>query len=102
MLWQRADYPENGRQIDDRRGNAASTCAIDSLTLGGISKAAGGIHNGVGDEMKLDQATIKWIESAIGDIAHGEVRLILCDKQIVKIIAEDHKMSIRALDEKHK
>jgi len=52
--------------------------------------------------MKLDQATIKWIESAIGDIAHGEVRLILCDKQIVKIIAEDHKMSIRALDEKHR
>ena len=52
--------------------------------------------------MKLSQIDIEWIESAMGDIAHGEVRLIICDKQIVKIIAEDHKMSIRALDEKHK
>ena len=51
--------------------------------------------------MKLSQINIEWIESAIGNIAHGEVRLILCDKQIVKIIAEDHKMSIRTIDKKH-
>ena len=50
---------------------------------------------------KLSQKDIEWIESAIRDIAYGEVRLILCDKQIVKIIAEDHKMSTRTLDKKH-
>ena len=59
------------------------------------------MHDTAGEEMKLDQETIEWIESAIGDIAHGEVRLIICDKQIVKIIAEDHKMSIRTLDKKY-
>ena len=41
--------------------------------------------------MKLDPDTIAWIEEALGEIVHGEARLIVCDKQIVKIIIEQHK-----------
>jgi hypothetical protein len=42
--------------------------------------------------LKLDAETIAWIESAIGEIIHGEVILIIHEKRIVKIITEDRRV----------
>ena len=41
--------------------------------------------------MELNQAAIEWIRRAVEHIHYGEARLIISDKQIVKIITEDHK-----------
>ncbi len=53
--------------------------------------------------MKLDAETIAWIEAATGDIAHGEVIMIIHEKRIVKIITEDRRIhGCRALDSEGK
>ena len=48
--------------------------------------------------MKLDPETIAWIENAIGDKRHGEIRLILCEGTIGKIITEEHRLLEKAVD----
>ena len=48
--------------------------------------------------MKLDRETIAWIEKAIGDMRHGEVRLILCEGIIGKIITEEHRLLEKAAE----
>lgn len=50
--------------------------------------------------MKLDRSTIVWIETAIGKIRHGEVRLIICEGIVTKILTEDHRVQERTVDEK--
>jgi len=50
--------------------------------------------------MKLDQETIKWIEEALSGIKHGEVRLIISEKHIVKILTEDHKEHLKKVVDK--
>lgn len=44
--------------------------------------------------MKLDAQTIAWIEAVAAEMAHGEIRLIVCDKQVVKIITEDRRIHV--------
>ena len=51
--------------------------------------------------MKLDQETIEWIERALAGVKHGEVRLIISEKHIVKILTEDHREhSKKCIDKK--
>lgn len=45
--------------------------------------------------MKLDQQTITWIEAVAGEMAHGDITLVVCDKQVVKIITEDRRVHVR-------
>lgn len=45
--------------------------------------------------MKLDQQTIIWIEEVTGNMAHGVIQLVVCDKQITKIITEDRRIHVR-------
>jgi len=58
------------------------------------------MYDGAGEEMKLDQETIKWIEEALSGIKHGEVRLIISEKHIVKILTEDHKEHLKKVVDK--
>jgi len=51
--------------------------------------------------MKLDSQTITWIDAIAGEMAHGNITLVICDKQVVKIITEDRRVHVRkALDRK--
>ena len=48
--------------------------------------------------MKLDQDTIKWIEKALGDMRHGEARLIICEGVVSKIMTEEHRLHEKTID----
>lgn len=48
--------------------------------------------------MKLTTEEIRWIETVLDNIAHGEARLIICDKRIAKIITEAHKIHEKPID----
>lgn len=52
--------------------------------------------------MKLTSEEIQWIESVLDNIAHGEARLIICDKRIAKIITEAHRIHEKPVDRKCK
>ena len=48
--------------------------------------------------MKLDLKTVAWIESAIGDMSYGHVHLVISDRQIVKVLTEEHRCVSKAVD----
>ncbi|HUV09153.1 MAG TPA: transposase zinc-binding domain-containing protein [Spirochaetia bacterium] len=75
----------------DRKLFSELSRLIFDLIRGYFTEAAGSRDGGAGEEMKLDQTIIQWIESALNGIKHGEVRLIISEKRIVKIITEDHR-----------
>lgn len=55
---------------------------------------------GVELKRQLTQEEIDWIDSVLENIAHGEIRLIICEKRIVKILTEVHKIYEKPLDRK--
>ena len=97
----RRQAPEDGRLFSGSRDDAAGAGAVDPHQMGGVYKAARRVHGGAGEEMKLDQETIEWIERALTGVRHGEIRLIISEKHIVKILTEDHKEhSKKSVDKK--
>ena len=48
--------------------------------------------------MILDREDIDWVQRALGDMRHGSVEIVVCDKKIVKVISKEHKTVSKVVD----